>query len=247
MLRQRLRAPREPARVWMRRQWRSLTVLALACVGVILFDAWLATCGFDGCPTPQRDPRLPPGRGRQASSTGTTASSAASPSSAASTSRSTRSRCTCARRSSPPRTAASTSTTASTGAASSAPPPRTCATSACARASARSRCRSRATAFSRRCERGRTLRRKLIELRLARLIERELTKDQILELYLNVIYLGNGVYGVEAASRDLFGKSVDSSRSPKERCSPRCPRGRPRTRRATIRARARAPQSRARR
>jgi penicillin-binding protein 1A len=54
----------------------------------------------------------------------------------------------------------------------------------------------------------RSLRRKLLELRLARLIERNLTKEEILELYLNVIYLGNGVYGVEAASRDLFGKSV---------------------------------------
>ena len=56
---------------------------------------------------------------------------------------------------------------------------------------------------------GRTLRRKVIELRLTRLIESELTKDQILELYLNLIYLGNGMNGVEAASRDLFGKSVD--------------------------------------
>ena len=55
---------------------------------------------------------------------------------------------------------------------------------------------------------GRSLRRKLVELRLTRLIEAELTKDQILEHYLNVIYLGNGVNGVEAASRDLFGKSV---------------------------------------
>ncbi|HKH93986.1 MAG TPA: penicillin-binding transpeptidase domain-containing protein, partial [Gemmatimonadaceae bacterium] len=55
----------------------------------------------------------------------------------------------------------------------------------------------------------RTLRRKLMELRLSRLIETTLTKDQILALYLNVIYLGNGVYGVEAASRDLFGKSVE--------------------------------------
>ena len=54
----------------------------------------------------------------------------------------------------------------------------------------------------------RTMRRKLMELRLSRLIEKSLTKDQILALYLNVIYLGNGVYGVEAASRDLFGKSV---------------------------------------
>lgn len=54
----------------------------------------------------------------------------------------------------------------------------------------------------------RTLRRKLLEIRLARLIERNLSKDEILALYLNVIYLGNGTYGVEAASRDLFGKSV---------------------------------------
>ena len=55
----------------------------------------------------------------------------------------------------------------------------------------------------------RSLRRKLIEISLARRLERSLTKQQILELYLNVIYLGNGVYGIEAASRDLFGKSVD--------------------------------------
>ena len=54
----------------------------------------------------------------------------------------------------------------------------------------------------------RSLRRKLIELELARRLERTLTKQQILEMYLNVIYLGNGTYGVEAASRDLFGKSV---------------------------------------
>ena len=54
----------------------------------------------------------------------------------------------------------------------------------------------------------RSLRKKLLELRFARLIEHNLTKAQILELYLNVIYLGNGTYGVEAASRDLFGKSV---------------------------------------
>ena len=54
----------------------------------------------------------------------------------------------------------------------------------------------------------RTIRRKLIELELARRLENTLTKQQILQMYLNVIYLGNGTYGVEAASRDLFGKSV---------------------------------------
>jgi len=55
----------------------------------------------------------------------------------------------------------------------------------------------------------RSLRRKLIEIELARRLERALPKQRILELYLNVIYLGNGTYGVEAASRDLFGKSVE--------------------------------------
>jgi penicillin-binding protein 1A len=54
----------------------------------------------------------------------------------------------------------------------------------------------------------RTLGRKLIEIELARRLERALTKQQILELYLNLIYLGNGTWGVEAASRDLFGRSV---------------------------------------
>jgi membrane peptidoglycan carboxypeptidase len=54
----------------------------------------------------------------------------------------------------------------------------------------------------------RSLGRKLVEVRLAALIEKALTKDQILQLYLNGIYLGDGVYGVEGASRHYFGKSV---------------------------------------
>src|SRR5688572_11268485 len=60
----------------------------------------------------------------------------------------------------------------------------------------------------------RSLRQKLTELRLARLIERSLTKQQILELYFNVIYMGNGVYGVQAASRDLFGRNVNQLNLP---------------------------------
>ena len=60
----------------------------------------------------------------------------------------------------------------------------------------------------------RSLRQKLAELRLSRLIEGSLTKRQILELYFNVIYMGNGVYGVEAASRDLFGRSVSQLNLP---------------------------------
>jgi len=51
-----------------------------------------------------------------------------------------------------------------------------------------------------------TYRRKLQELILAGRIERLYTKDQILELYLNKVYFGDGLYGVEAASRGYFGR-----------------------------------------
>lgn len=54
----------------------------------------------------------------------------------------------------------------------------------------------------------RSVARKLLEWRYAGLIEKALNKPEILERYLNAIYMGNGVYGVEAASQDLFGKSV---------------------------------------
>jgi 1A family penicillin-binding protein len=49
-------------------------------------------------------------------------------------------------------------------------------------------------------------RRKLQELILAVRLERLYTKPQILELYFNKIYFGDGLYGVEAASRGYFGK-----------------------------------------
>jgi len=54
----------------------------------------------------------------------------------------------------------------------------------------------------------RTLTRKIKEAILAWRIERNLTKDEILYLYLNHIYLGDGTYGIEAASKDYFGKSA---------------------------------------
>lgn len=54
----------------------------------------------------------------------------------------------------------------------------------------------------------RTYERKIKEVILSRQIEQELTKDDILELYLNHIYFGHGRYGVEEASRYYFGKSV---------------------------------------
>src|ERR1700687_1644674 len=51
-----------------------------------------------------------------------------------------------------------------------------------------------------------TIRRKLQELIVARRIERMYSKSRILELYLNKIYFGDGLHGVEAASRGYFGK-----------------------------------------
>jgi len=51
-----------------------------------------------------------------------------------------------------------------------------------------------------------TLRRKLQELILATRLERAFTKDEILEMYLNKAYFGDGLYGVEAASLGYFGK-----------------------------------------
>jgi 1A family penicillin-binding protein len=50
--------------------------------------------------------------------------------------------------------------------------------------------------------------RKATEIRTSREIEEQLDKDQILELYLNQIYLGDGVYGVETAAQHYFGKPV---------------------------------------
>lgn len=51
--------------------------------------------------------------------------------------------------------------------------------------------------------------RKVREAILARRLEAVLTKQQILELYLNQIFLGRNAYGVEAAAQAYFGKSVD--------------------------------------
>jgi len=51
-------------------------------------------------------------------------------------------------------------------------------------------------------------RRKLVELRLGLAVEDLLSKEDILGLYLNQIYLGGGVYGVETAARSYFDKSA---------------------------------------
>ena len=53
----------------------------------------------------------------------------------------------------------------------------------------------------------RTMTRKLEELALAVQLERNYSKEEILELYLNTIYFGHGAYGVGEASRVYFGKA----------------------------------------
>ncbi len=50
-----------------------------------------------------------------------------------------------------------------------------------------------------------TINRKLREMVLASRIERRLTKDEILELYLNRVFLGDNAFGVDAAARRFFG------------------------------------------
>ena len=54
----------------------------------------------------------------------------------------------------------------------------------------------------------RTFSRKLKEIAGAWALERKLSKDQILELYLNRLYLGSGAYGVDGAAHVYFGKSA---------------------------------------
>ncbi|MDB4916827.1 MAG: penicillin-binding protein family [Gemmatimonadetes bacterium] len=207
-LRQRIRPTAEPARVWARRHWRSLSALAAACLVVLAFDAWLGTCGFEGCPSRSEVRAFRPGEGgrivdRNDKFLG---------------------RIALVRRVNVPlqniplhvRQAflatedrrfyqhngldwrgllrATASNVRHLGVREGF----STITMQVARNS-----------FLVNKRYGRTMRRKLIELRLTRLIENELSKDQILELYLNLIYLGNGMNGVEAASRDLFGKSVE--------------------------------------
>ena len=61
---------------------------------------------------------------------------------------------------------------------------------------------------------GRTLSRKLLEAMVALRIERDFTKQQILELYVNRIYFGSGCYGVETASLAYFGKNASKLNLP---------------------------------
>lgn len=55
----------------------------------------------------------------------------------------------------------------------------------------------------------RSYERKIKEIILSRRLEQQLTKDEILSLYLNQIYLGSGAYGVAAAAREYFDKPLE--------------------------------------
>jgi penicillin-binding protein 1A len=55
----------------------------------------------------------------------------------------------------------------------------------------------------------RTYSRKIKEALLALQIEKRYSKDEILTMYMNQVYMGSGTYGIEAASRAYFGKSIE--------------------------------------
>src|ERR1700736_5577430 len=61
---------------------------------------------------------------------------------------------------------------------------------------------------------GRTLSRKVLEAMVALRIEKDFTKQQILEAYVNRIYFGAGCYGVETASQAYFGKNASKLNLP---------------------------------
>lgn len=207
-LRQRFRAPSaEPARVWIRRDWWKVALLAVGVLGILALDSWLITCGYAGCPSASEVRAYRPSEGgRVFDQNGKQIGNLA-----------------IVRRINVPLDRipkhvrqAFVATEDRRFFKHGGIDWRGFARSVVRNVKAGG-VREGASTITMQVARnsyllqryhGRSLRRKLIELRLARILEGELTKEQILEHYMNVIYLGNGVYGVEAASRDLFGKSV---------------------------------------
>ena len=200
--------PAVPARVWMRRQWPRLTALVIAVSAVLALDVWLASCGFSGCPGPAEIRAYRPTEGgRILDRNGETLG-----------------RITPVRRANVPLSVVPVHVREAFIATEDrrfhehdgldwrgivrASVRNTTALGVREGFSTITMQAVRNTFLAGRF-RQRSLSRKLMEMRYARLLEHALTKDEILQLYLNVIYLGNGVYGVEGASRDLFGKSVE--------------------------------------
>ena len=223
LLRRRLAGRDTPAQPWLP-GWKWLAILGIACASVLLFDGWLATCGFEGCPTRAGIRAFRPGEGGRI------------------VDRNDRflGRIALVRR---------------VNVSIDAIPPYVreaflatedrrfyqhngldwrglfrAALSNIRHGGVREGFSTITMQVARNSflvnkRYGRTMRRKLIELRLTRLIESELTKDQILELYLNLIYLGNGMNGVEAASLDLFGKNVNKLTVPEAAMLAALPKG----------------------
>ncbi len=55
-----------------------------------------------------------------------------------------------------------------------------------------------------------TLKRKLVEIKLTKKLEKKYSKDEILEKYLNTIYFGHNVYGIQKASHFYFNKNAEN-------------------------------------
>jgi 1A family penicillin-binding protein len=207
--RQRVRRnPDDPPRRWLRRHWPWLSLLAAGVVGVSVFDAWLLTCGFYGCPSPAEIRAFHPSEGgnvydRNSKLLGHLENIRRVNVSVTSVPKHVR--------------AAFVATEDRRFYEHNGLDWRGVLRAVARNFSAGGIRQGFSTitmqvahnSFLADRYHGRSLRRKLVELRMSRLLERELTKDQILEHYLNVIYLGNGVNGIEAASLDLFGKDVN--------------------------------------
>ena len=200
--------PRQPARRWLKRHWPWLSLLALACIGVGLFDVWLGTCGFYGCPSPAEIRAFHPSEGgnvydRSGRLLGHLENVRRVNVSIGSVPKQVRD--------------AFVATEDRRFYDHNGLDWRGVFRAALRNFSAGGIRQGFSTitmqvahnSFLQDRYHGRSLRRKLVELRISRLLERQLTKDQILEHYLNVIYLGSGVNGVEAASLDLFGKNIN--------------------------------------
>src|SRR4029079_4888579 len=209
VFKQRLRRnPDDPARRWLRRHWPWLSLLTLACGGVFAFDAWLTTCGFYGCPSPAEIRAFHPSEGgnvydRNSKLLGHLENIRRVNVSVTAVPKHVR--------------AAFVATDARRFYENNGLDWHGVLRAVVRNFSAGGIRQGFSTitmqvahnSFLADRYHGRSLRRKLVELRISRLLERELTKDQILEHYLNVIYLGNGVNGVEAASLDLFRKNIN--------------------------------------
>lgn len=55
-----------------------------------------------------------------------------------------------------------------------------------------------------------SIKRKLNEIKIAKQLEKEYSKDDILTSYLNVSYFGGGLYGVKSAAKGIFNKNLSS-------------------------------------